>query len=179
MFKTTTYYLLILLLTILLNPFLADAETPALNPPANTEYLATGTDSPKASIEDVNWISGSWQGEIWGGQFEENWSEPSAGSMMASFKFTENKQVKFYELMTISEHQGSLILRLKHFGHDLKGWEQKNQSMNFKLVRLANKVAYFEGYTYKMISRDEMHVFVVIDTDGKKQETQFVFTRKT
>ncbi|MEP1445654.1 MAG: DUF6265 family protein [Paraglaciecola sp.] len=144
----------------------------------NTEYLAAGASSPIASIEEVDWISGYWQGEIWGGQFEEVWSKPVAGSMMASFKFTENDQVKFYELLTISEHQGSLLLQLKHFSEDLKGWEEKDQSMNFKLVRLTDNAAFFEGYTYKLINDNEIHVYVVIENDGKKQETKFVFKRR-
>jgi hypothetical protein len=147
--------------------------------PLQTEYLAEKQSSPAASIEDLKWMSGYWQGEIWGGQFEEIWSHPIAGSMMASFKFTENNQVKFYELMTITEHQGSLLLQLKHFGQDLIGWEEKDQSMDFKLVRLTNNAVYFEGYTYKLISQNEMHVFVVIDNDGEKQETKFVFKRRS
>jgi hypothetical protein len=145
---------------------------------SNTETLAPGASSAPASIGDVKWISGYWQGDIWGGQFEEIWSQPLAGSMMASFKFTENNQVKFYELMSISEHKGSLILRLKHFGQDLIGWEEKDQSMDFKLVRFTKTSAYFEGYTYKLVNQNEMHVYVVIDNDGEKQETKFVFKRR-
>jgi hypothetical protein len=153
---------------------LAQEATPLFK----TEYLAKGASSPSASIGDVSWISGNWQGKIWGGQFEEIWSYPSVGSMMASFKFSENNQVKFYELMTISEYQGSLILRLKHFGKDLTGWEEKNQSIDFKLVRLTESAAYFEGYTYKVINQNEMHVYVVIDNNGEKNETKFVFKRR-
>lgn len=144
---------------------------------SNTEYLAEGAPSPLATIEDVSWISGYWKGEIWGGHFEEVWSYPTAGSMMASFKFVENNQVKFYELMTISEYEGSLILKLKHFGPDLSGWEEKDHSMDFKLVRLTKNAAYFEGYTYEQVGKNEMHVYVVIDNKGKKQETKFVFKR--
>ncbi|WP_299073863.1 DUF6265 family protein [uncultured Paraglaciecola sp.] len=144
---------------------------------SETRQLETGQNSPPASIEDVSWIAGYWRGEIWGGQFEEMWSEPLAGSMMGSFKFVENKQIKFYELMTIAEHQDSLIIRLKHFAQDLKGWEEKDQSVDFKLVRLADKTAYFEGYTFKLIGPNEMHVFVMIGEEGKKQETKFVFKR--
>lgn len=173
MFTMYFRYLLLLPCITLLNAAVAQGAAPL----SQTEYLVKGIPSPNASIENVKWISGYWQGEIWGGQFEEIWSHPSAGSMMASFKFTENNQVKFYELMTISEHQGSLILRLKHFSQDLKGWEEKDQSMDFKLVRLTSEAAYFEGYTYKLISQNEMHVYVVIDNDGKKQETKFVFKR--
>lgn len=150
--------------------------TPALA--NNTETLQNGATSPTASIEDVKWIAGSWRGEVWGGQFEEIWSQPMAGSMMGSFKFTNDNQVKFYELMTISQFQDSLILRLKHFGKDLKGWEEKDKSVDFKLVRLSDKSVFFEGYTFRLISQNEMHVYVVIDNDGKKQETQFVFKRQ-
>lgn len=156
--------------------WVSQAETPDLY--KNTEYLATGVSSPTASIEDVSWISGYWQGEVWGGQFEEIWSKPAAGSMMASFKFTESDQVKFYELLTISEHQGSLLLQLKHFSDDLKGWEEKDQSMNYKLVRLTDNAVFFEGYTYKLINHNEIHVYVVIENDGTKQETKFVFRRR-
>lgn len=166
------FYLFILLTTMTLQ-----AETVELE--KNTEYLAQDASSPSSTIEGVSWISGYWQGEIWGGQFEEIWSQPLAGSMMASFKFTEDNQVKFYELMTISEHQGSLRLQLKHFSRDLTGWEEKDQSMDFKLVRLTDSSAYFEGYTYKLINQNEMHVYLVIDNDGKKQETKFVFKRRS
>jgi hypothetical protein len=171
-----TFYFRYLFLLTFVGPLnTAFAENAAPSP--QTEYLTENQTSPPASIADLNWISGYWQGEIWGGQFEEIWSHPMAGSMMASFKFTENNQVKFYELMTISEYQGSLRLQLKHFGRDLTGWEEKDQSMDFKLVRLSANAVYFEGYTYKLIDHNEMHVYVVIENDGKKQETKFVFKR--
>jgi hypothetical protein len=169
------YFRCLLLLTFITTTNSAFSQDAVLFP--QTEYLAKDAPSPSASIEDVSWISGYWRGEIWGGQFEEIWSYPSGDSMMASFKFTENNQVRFYELMIISEHQGSLLLQLKHFGRDLTGWEEKDQSMDFKLVRLTQTAAYFEGYTYKQINQNEMHVYVVIDNDDKKQETKFVFKR--
>lgn len=94
------------------------AEVSAASP---IEYLTKNQASPEASIEQVRWLAGSWQGQIWGGQCEEIWSKPLAGSMMASCKFIQDQQVQFYELMTIAEHQGSLILRLKHLDKALKG----------------------------------------------------------
>jgi hypothetical protein len=142
------------------------------------KYLTQNQTSPKASIKEISWIAGNWYGEIWGGQFEEIWSKPSAGSMMASFKFIENEQVKFYELMTISEHQDSLVLRLKHFGPQLKGWEEQDRSVDFHLVKLTDNAVYFDGYTYKRISPNELHVYVMLDSKENKQATQFVFKRR-
>jgi hypothetical protein len=174
MFSLNFRYLLLFTFITATHTVYAQETTPL----SRTEYLALGASSPSASIEDVSWISGYWQGEIWGGQFEEIWSYPAAGSMMASFKFTEKNQVKFYELMAISEHHGSILLQLKHFGRDLSGWEDKEKSMDFKLVRLTKNAVYFEGYTYERVNKNEMHVYVVIDNNGTKQETKFVFNRR-
>ena len=37
-------------------------------------------------LENIAWISGTWHGEAFGGITEEIWSEPTGGSMMATFK---------------------------------------------------------------------------------------------
>lgn len=124
-------------------------------------------------------MAGYWQGDIWSGKSEEIWSTPSAGSMMGSFKFAENEQVKFYELMSISEHKGSLVLRLKHFGPQLKGWEEKDQSVDFNLVRVTKDTVYFEGYTYRLVNPNQFEVYVMIDSKTSKQTTKFVFIRST
>lgn len=133
--------------------------------------------SPMATINDVSWISGYWQGQAWGGKTEEVWSLPSAGSMMGSFKFFHDGTVKFYELIIIKENNGSLVLKLKHFGNELKGWEEKDQTVDFKLVKLGKDIAYFDGYTYEKVSEDEINAYVMIENDGQSEETKFSFKR--
>jgi hypothetical protein len=119
-----TLYIRCLFLLAFVNPLnTAFAENATTSP--QIKYLTQGEFSAPASIKNLNWISGHWQGEIWGDQFEEIWSPKKTGSMMASFKFTDNIQVKFYELIIILVHQGNLLLKLKHFGQDLTGWEKK------------------------------------------------------
>lgn len=145
---------------------------------ANTLQFDPAQGSPPATISQLSWLSGYWQGQMWGGQTEEIWSEPLAGSMMASFKFASAGKVNFYELITLFEHEGSLLMRLKHFNADLVGWEEKAEFVDFKLVKLEEHAAYFDGCTYRLISPDELHVFVVIDQDGKESEVQFVFKRR-
>lgn len=145
---------------------------------ANTLSYQATVGSPNAKITDVSWLQGYWEGEIWGGRAEEVWSAPLADSMMASFKFAVDEQVNFYEIITLFEQDQSLVLRLKHFSAELKGWEEKDQYMEFKLVKLSKNVAYFDGYTYQLVSPNELHVFVVIEKQGTKQETKFIFKRK-
>ena len=45
---------------------------------------------PKASIDDLSWITGHWEGDAMGGKFEETWNPPRAGSMMGMFKFVKD-----------------------------------------------------------------------------------------
>ena len=94
-------------------------------------------------LENISWISGNWKGEAFGGQVEENWSKPSGGSMMATFKLINNNDVSFYEIEIIREVKNTLILQLKHFNKDLKGWETKDETVDFLLKEITeNKVIF-------------------------------------
>ena len=49
---------------------------------------------------------------------------------MASFKLIIDNKVSFYEIEIIREVNNTLILQLKHFNNDLKGWETKDAYSN-------------------------------------------------
>lgn len=131
-----------------------------------------------ASIKDVGWITGDWYGEALGGRVEEHWTPPSAGSMMATFKLIKNNQVQFYELCTISEERGSLILRIKHFNRDLTGWEEKDRSMEFRLVKLTPSRAYFDGFTFERVGRNRLNLYIMLGEEGNEKETTFAYRRR-
>jgi hypothetical protein len=124
-----------------------------------------GAESPKATLNDVAWIAGHWKGEAFGGITEEIWTPPLGNSMMGAFKLLENGTVSFYEIETISEENGTLILRLKHFHSNLKGWEEKDETIDFPLVKIEKDKVYFEGMTFERISANEMNIYVVIGED--------------
>ncbi|MEW4924794.1 DUF6265 family protein [Algibacter sp. 2305UL17-15] len=129
-------------------------------------------------LENIAWISGNWKGEAFGGITEENWSEPSGGSMMATFKLINNDEVSFYEIEIIREVENTLILQLKHFNNDLKGWETKDETVDFPLKKItANKVE-FEGIAFEKISSNKMNVYVDIkQKDGSIKTVTFNYTK--
>jgi hypothetical protein len=129
-------------------------------------------------LENISWIAGNWKGEALGGQTEENWSEPSGGSMMATFKLIKDGKVSFYEIEIIREIENSLILQLKHFNNDLKGWEAKDDTVDFPLLEItANKIA-FEGMVFEKISDNEMNVYVdVHNKDGSIENIKFNYKK--
>jgi hypothetical protein len=134
--------------------------------------------SPKAKINDVAWISGTWKGEAFGGITEEIWSEPMGESMMAAFKLVADGKVQFYEIEIIRELKASLILQLKHFNGDLKGWETKDQTVDFPLVKITDLAVYFDGMTFEKVSNNEMNVYVLMHgKDGSTNEMKFNYKR--
>jgi len=142
----------------------------------HTLSLQDGASSPKATIEDVAWIAGHWRGEAFGGITEEIWSPPIGNAMVASFRLVVDDKVSFYEIETITEENGSLILRLKHFHGNLVGWEEKDETVDFPLVKVERNKAYFDGMTFEKVSDTELNVYVVIeDQDGNKQEMKFPY----
>ena len=145
----------------------------------NTVSLPENESSPKASLEDTTWIEGHWKGEAFGGIAEEIWSPPLGGSMMFVFKLVADGKVQFYEIGHIREVENSLILQLKHFHGDLKGWEEKDDTVDFKLVKIEGQRIYFDGLTFEKITEDEMNVYVVVgDEGGDSEEVKFNYKRQ-
>ena len=142
-----------------------------------TMQLPKGQSSPKANLEDVSWIEGHWQGEAFGGVAEEIWSAPMGNSMMFVFRMVNDDKVSFYESGHIQQLDDSLILQLKHFDGNMKGWEEKDQTINFKLVKLEPNKAYFEGLTMEKISDDQMNVWVLIEENENQEEVLFAYKR--
>jgi len=133
---------------------------------AQNEDLIKKVDSLAPKLENIKWISGNWKGEAFGGQTEENWSEPSGGSMMAIFKLINDGEVSFYEIEIIREIENSLVLQLKHFDNDLKGWETKNETVDFPLKYITRNRVVFEGMTFEKITDTKMTVYVDIENEN-------------
>lgn len=130
-------------------------------------------------IENIAWISGTWHGEAFGGKTEEIWSEPSGGSMMATFKLINDDKVTFYEIEIIREIKNSLILQLKHFNNDLTGWETKDETVDFSLIEITPNKVIFEGMIFERIGDKEMNVYVDIhNEDGSIENVKFNYRKE-
>lgn len=152
------------------NKFLIAAE---INPEKTDKVTKL---EPK--LENIAWISGTWRGEAFGGITEEIWSEPSGDSMMASFKLINDGKVSFYEIEIIREIKNSLILQLKHFNNDLKGWETKDETVDFPLIEITPTKVVFEGMVFEKVGDKEMNVYVDIhNEDGSVENVKFNYKK--
>lgn len=157
----------------------AQSFTPRTSTAPNITTLdKTLVGAPYANIQDLSWISGNWKGKAFGGQVQEIWSAPDGKSMMGMFRLVKEGEVSFYELMVIREVDDSLILQLKHFSQSLEGWEEKDESMEFPLVKISEDKVWFEGYTFEKTSGDIMTLNVIIDEERQPEGMDFVYYRQ-
>ena len=142
-----------------------------------TYRLEEGGVSPAASLDSVAFLAGSWVGTGLGGEVEEVWTAPSAGTMVGSFKLLQNGEPNFYEFLVISEEEGSLVLRLKHFNPDLSGWEEKDDFVTFPLVKVDNDSVYFRGLTYRKVGDGRLQIYLALHSGGETTEVAFEMKR--
>lgn len=165
----------ILILLSLLLPL----TTMAQNPFPNTLEIDSTSISPKANLEDISWIAGHWKGTAFGGDTEEIWSAPLGNSMMGSFKIVIDNEIQFYELMTISEENGTLMLRILHFDKSLNGWEEQGHPEEFPLVKISPNKVFFDGLTFEKISKKKINIYVIIDDEKQgTEEMNFPYKKR-
>lgn len=141
----------------------------------NTLHYNDEKGSEKATLEDISWLAGTWKGEAFGGEFEENWSKPTGGSMMFNFKLVAEGKVIFYELGHIIEKDNSLLYQIKHFDQNLKGWEEKDKSEDFRFIKKEKNRMYFDNFTFEKVSDNEVNVYAYFEES--KEEVVFNFKK--
>ncbi len=140
------------------------------------------TAQPAATLADLAFIAGHWQGEPEGAFIEEIWSAPNGNTMMGSFRYMQEGEAVFFELMTIDTIDPVPTLRIKHFSAGLVAWEDKEEVHLFPLVRLEGQEAVFEQadgekrLIYRLTG-DEMMVTLEELKDGAWTAEHFPFRR--
>lgn len=75
--------------------------------------------APPAAVADLAWMTGAWAGDIGDGQtLEENWIEPTDGSIAALVRITGKGLTSMVELIVIEQVNNTLMLRIQQWGPD-------------------------------------------------------------
>jgi hypothetical protein len=133
----------------------------------------------KATLSDFTWLVGHWSGPGLGGTSEEMWTTPADGSMPGMFRLVRDGKVVFYELLTLTERNGGVVLRLKHFNADLTGWEEKAQVLEFPLIKITPTEAHFTSMVFRHADPDAFTVTLRMrdKQTGTVREELFTYAR--
>lgn len=152
----------------------ARAQTPYTE---HTMHADSSLSHAAATLSQMAWLTGHWLGDGLGAVVEETWLPASGGALAGVFRLVRGDSVEFYELVTLAEEQGSLVMRLKHFRSDLVGWEARDLPVAFPLLRVEANRFWFDGLTMQQVSADEMHVWVALERAGNVEEALFRYRR--
>ena len=143
-----------------------------------TPALARDAAPPKATIADAAWLAGRWTGEGMGGQVQEALSDPVNGQMVGYFTLSRDGKTAFHELMLIEEHEGSLRVRVKHFGADFVAWEEKDKALDFPLMSTGKDELVFRALTFRRDGEDGLVIIVRFKTaDGAGRDEVLRYRR--
>ena len=150
-----------------------------------TRVGESGFESPEASLDQVAWLVGQWAGDgIGGAPAMESWLPPTGGTMVGTFiqqtgEGEDGGPIMFTEHMYMSEENGSLVVKLKHFNADMTGWEDKEGMVTFRLLSVEPCAVYFNALTYRCDGDGGMVVAVRMKSDKPEpQELVFRFLRR-
>ena len=76
--------------------------------------------------------------------------------MIGLFKLYGEDGVSFYELLHLNVEDGTLSLKVKHFNADFTAWEDKEDFVNFRLVKLDDNALHFGGLSFYKRSDDSI-----------------------
>lgn len=158
--------------------FLGGAAMSAEQRTEHTYGLEEDEARPAATLDDASWLAGSWIGTGFGQRIEEVWTPPSAGSMVGLFKVIGEDGVSFYEIMLITVEDGTLSLKVKHFSPDFHAWEDKEDFVNFKLVKIEEDALHFGGLSFYRRSDDRIDGYIVMRNGEKITEHHLEYRRR-
>ena len=130
--------------------------------------------SPRVtSIDQLDWLTGSWEGPIGDSVLEESWLPPRANTITAVVRLTKGSLTEFVELIKIEKIDQSFELRLNLFDASLKPRSEKPQVL--KLSKISDKSVTFNGVnegshrklSYELVGNDKFAIRI-ITADGEK-----------
>jgi hypothetical protein len=109
--------------------------------PALLLALAGQATAPVA--QDFAFMTGSWKGTMWGGKYEEVWTQPVATTMVGLAKSYIGEETKFIEYRTIEPRENGFVM-WREIGSPSKG---DRKTVAFKMISIDTKTltAVFES----------------------------------
>ena len=132
------------------------------------------SESPRVtSIDQLDWLTGSWEGPIGDSVLEESWLPPRANTITAVVRLTKGSLTEFVELIKIEKIDQSFELRLNLFDASLKPRSEEPQVL--KLSKISDKSVTFNGVnegshrklSYELVGNDKFAIRI-ITADGEK-----------
>ena len=158
----------------------APAASVVASPPRGEQVVraSPGRTPPPARIDAGAWLEGDWVWTGGSGISETAWLGPLAGNMASVYRGMRDGRVTFFQIVTLVEAGQSLAVQLKQFDPDLRGWESKEKTVDFNLVRTEPGALYLDGMTYRR-TPEGLESWVLAGEDGGVLPQRSLYHRRS
>lgn len=99
---------------------------------------------PPASVEQLSWMTGTWQAALGPNTLEESWGAPAGGSLAAMVRMY-GETTSMFEVFTIEEKDGTLTMTVQQWD---SGFEPRQpEAQQLVLSEIGNQQVKFEAVT--------------------------------
>ncbi len=91
---------------------------------ASTVIASAVAAEPAPILEKLAFLEGHWRGGD-AFVFEETWSAAEAGVMTGMARGVSGGKLAVLEYIVVSEEEGGVIMRFKHYNRDFSTWEKE------------------------------------------------------
>ncbi|HJZ60469.1 MAG TPA: DUF6265 family protein [Gemmataceae bacterium] len=130
----------------------------------NTLYLHHWAEPPKATLADVAWLAGRYEGK-WstgGHPCQMAWSAPIGDTMTGMFTLSMDGKHIYSEFCTIRERNGSLVLRVRQFDDTPRFDPNAPEHRERKLAKVEKDAVYFNDRTFRRGKDGSLTAFAVV-----------------
>ncbi|MFC3880637.1 DUF6265 family protein [Algoriphagus namhaensis] len=143
---------------------------------AQVKKLEEGQNPGIGNLDELEWLVGYWEGEVFGGDAEEVWMPAVDGHMIGTFRFWSEGKLVFSEFMNLVQEGDSFTLKLRHYNPDLSAWEEEGEWTEFRLVETGPNSVWFDGLT--MIRKgDVIQLHLALTENGKEMTESFTYQK--
>jgi hypothetical protein len=137
---------------------------------ATTVERAPQAPASKATLAELSWLAGRWQGN-WGPRLaQQTWTAPKAGVMLGTFQLAEGDKTLVLELFTLVEGSDGIKLYLRHFTPSLTPWEKPGPTALNLATADANSIVFVNAAD----GEPKQDVITRIDTDTYVSRSEIV-----
>jgi hypothetical protein len=100
---------------------------------------------PSAKVSDLAWMTGTWSTGMGANTLEENWISPAGGGIAAMVRMSGPTGVSMWEVITIEEKAGSLMMSIQQWG---SGFEPRTPAaQKLELAEIGDHKVLFKAVT--------------------------------
>lgn len=142
-------------------------------------------DAPR--LADAVFLAGAWAGAFGDDRVEEHWSRPDGTSILGMFRWLRaDGSPLVFEILTITQEQQDVLLRLRHFDARLQPWPSETVPITLRLAEAGENSAVFRAVEseknlaavkYARPTPDELTIAVEFQGEPPREPLHFHLTR--